>query len=111
TSGGTQVLAVAGDVSKQADVKRVIEELGESMPPLRGIIHAAGILDDGVISQQSPARFASIMGPKVQGSWHLHEATLGIPLDFFVCFSSIASLIGSPGQSNYAAGNAFMDTL
>ncbi len=111
SDAGIHVSAAAGDVSNKADVDRIIQEINESTAPLRGIVHAAGVLDDGVISQQTPERFKNIMAPKVQGSWNLHEATLDTPLDFFVCFSSIASLIGSPGQSNYAAGNAFMDAL
>jgi myxalamid-type polyketide synthase MxaB len=79
--------------------------------PLRGIIHAAGVLDDGVLLKQNWERFDRVMAPKVQGAWNLHLATQDLSLDFFVCFSSIASLIGSPGQGNYAAANAFMDAL
>ena len=108
--GVTPYIAIA-DVSVREDVERVINDIKKTMPPLRGIIHAAGVLDDGVITQQSPERFEKIMKPKVQGSWNLHELTLELPLDLFVCFSSVASLVGSPGQSNYAAGNAFMDLL
>lgn len=109
-AGVTPYVAVA-DVSIREDVERIIDDIKKTMPPLRGVIHAAGVLDDGVITQQSPERFDKIMRPKVQGSWNLHELTLELPLDFFVCFSSVASLIGSPGQSNYAAGNAYMDML
>lgn len=109
-AGVTCHVAVA-DVSVRKDVERVVNDIKETMPPLHGIIHAAGVLDDGVITQQSPERFEKIMQPKVQGSWNLHELTVDLPLDFFVCFSSVASLVGSPGQSNYAAGNAFMDLL
>nr|VFK61998.1 MAG: Phosphopantetheine attachment site [Candidatus Kentron sp. TUN]VFK71214.1 MAG: Phosphopantetheine attachment site [Candidatus Kentron sp. TUN] len=87
------------------------EEIEEKMPPLRGIIHAAGFLDDGVLVQQSMARFEKVMAPKVAGSWHLHTLTQEIPLDFFVCFSSVASLFGASGQGNYVAANAFMDAL
>jgi myxalamid-type polyketide synthase MxaB len=69
------------------------------------------VLDDGMLQQQSIERFRKVMAPKVQGSWNLHLYTKDLPLDFFICFSSAASLVGSPGQSNYAAGNAFMDAL
>ena len=79
--------------------------------PLRGIFHAAGALDDGVLPQQSWERFATVFGPKVSGAWNLHLATRGAPLDYFVLFSSASALLGKPGQSNYAAANAFLDAM
>jgi acyl carrier protein len=81
------------------------------MPPLRGIIHAAGVLDDGSLLQQSWSRFEKVMAPKIEGAWHLHALTQHMPLQFFVLFSAGAALLGSPGQSNYAAANAFLDGL
>jgi acyl carrier protein len=78
---------------------------------LRGIVHAAGVLDDGVLANQTAQRFARVMAPKVRGAWELHTQTQSLPLDFFVWFSSVASLLGSPGQGNYAAANAFLDGL
>ena len=108
---GAQVLVVQADVSKQSDVAKVLEQGRASMPPLRGIVHAAGVLDDGVLLQQNWERFTRVMTPKVKGAWNLHVLTQDMPLDFFVCFSSAASLLGSPGQGNYAAANAFMDAL
>jgi acyl carrier protein len=78
---------------------------------LRGIVHAAGVLDDGVLGNQTSERFARVMAAKVRGAWELHTRTQTLPLDFFVCFSSVASLLGSPGQGNYAAANAFLDGL
>ncbi|MDE5123241.1 MAG: KR domain-containing protein, partial [Trichodesmium sp. St19_bin1] len=81
------------------------------MPTLKGIIHAAGVLNDGTIQQMNWERFAQVMSPKLIGTWHLHTLTQNLSLDFFVCFSSIASMLGSPGQGNYAAANAFMDAL
>ena len=82
-----------------------------SLPPLRGVIHAAGMVDDAMLAEQSLARFARVMAPKVAGTWHLHTLTRELPLDFFVMFSSGAALLGSPGQGNYAAANSFMDAL
>lgn len=108
---GARVVLARGDVSKAEDVSRVLAQIRKTMPGLRGIIHCAGVLDDGVILQQSPERFRAVMGPKVEGSWNLHQHTLGEELDFFVLFSSAASLLGSQGQANYAAANAFMDML
>lgn len=81
------------------------------MPPLRGIIHAAGVLADGVLVQQNWERFSHVMAPKVSGAWYLHTLTLHQPLDFFVLFSSAAALLGSQGQANHAAANAFLDAL
>jgi malonyl CoA-acyl carrier protein transacylase len=108
---GAEVTVFEADVSNASHVARLVSELGATMPPLRGIVHAAGVLDDGVLIQQTWERFGRALAPKVDGTWNLHAATAGMPLDFFVCFSSVASLIGNAGQSNYAAGNAFMDAL
>lgn len=80
-------------------------------PPLKGIIHAAGVLDDGILQRQSPERFAKVMRPKVQGAWHLHQLTQDLPLDFFVLFSSVSATLGGMGQANYAAANACLDGL
>ncbi|MBW4633665.1 MAG: type I polyketide synthase [Iphinoe sp. HA4291-MV1] len=108
---GTRVLVASVDIAKQEDVAQLLHKVQATMPPLRGIIHAAGILDDGVLLQQNWERFVKVMAPKVQGTWHLHELTKELPLDFFVCFSSVAALFGSLGQGNYAAANTFMDVL
>ncbi|MEM6446994.1 MAG: SDR family NAD(P)-dependent oxidoreductase, partial [Cyanobacteria bacterium P01_D01_bin.123] len=107
----TELKVIAADVARPEDVEQLLAEIDASMPPLKGIIHAAGVLDDGVLQQQDWARFEKVMAPKVAGTWNLHQATQALPLDFFVCFSSIASLLGAPGQGNYAAANAFMDAL
>jgi myxalamid-type polyketide synthase MxaB len=79
--------------------------------PLRGIVHSAGVLDDGVLLQQDWSRFQRVMCSKVDGSWNLHQLSMDYSLDFFVLYSSGASFTGSPGQSNHAAANAFMDGL
>ena len=104
---GIQVKIIAADISKEEDVERVLA----SAPNLRGIVHAAGVLDDRMLTQQNPESFIKVAGPKVHGAWYLHRQTIEIPLDFFILFSSVASVMGSPGQSNYAAANAFMDAL
>lgn len=108
---GARVLVVKSDISKQHDVAQLLERIKTSMPPLRGVIHAAGVMDEGRLVEQNCERFTSVMAPKVDGAWNLHCLTRDLPLNFFVCFSSVASLLGSSGQGNYAAANAFMDAL
>ena len=108
---GAEVRVWQADVADYDQLARVLETINTSLPPLRGIIHAAGVLDDSVIVQQDRARFEKVFGPKVQGAWNLHLLTQSLPLDFFVLFSSASTVLGSVGQSNYAAANAFMDAL
>jgi acyl carrier protein/short-subunit dehydrogenase len=107
---GVQVRVEQADVSQGEHVARLLAAAA-TLPPLRGVIHAAGILDDGILFEQDDERLAKVMAPKVEGAWNLHVQTRAIPLDFFVLFSSMASLLGSAGQGNYAAGNAFLDAL
>jgi acyl carrier protein len=92
-------------------VDRALAGYLEDAVPLRGVVHAAGVLDDGILLQLDAGRFRSVMLPKVAGTWNLHRATETSALDFFVCFSSAAPVLGSRGQGNYAAANAFMDAL
>jgi acyl transferase domain-containing protein/7-keto-8-aminopelargonate synthetase-like enzyme/acyl carrier protein len=109
-AAGASVAEVRADVARAEDVSRLIEAC-QAQAPLRGVIHAAGVLDDGIHDRQTAERFARVMAPKVHGAWHLHTLTQEIPLDFFVLFSSMASVLGSAGQTNYAAANAFLDAL
>jgi NADP-dependent 3-hydroxy acid dehydrogenase YdfG/acyl carrier protein len=105
-----QVRYVQGDVSKAAELSRLLEGLrGE--PALGGILHTAGVLDDGILLEQSWERFEKVFAPKLVGAWNLHELTREEPLDFFVLFSSVAALLGPQGQANYAAANAGLDAL
>ena len=107
-SRGVTVTILRGDVSKKEQMHKVFREFRQ-LPPLRGIIHSAGLLDDGIIIQQNWERFEKVTAPKVQGAFLLHEFTRNLPLDFFILFSSAASMLGNPGQSNYVVGNSFMD--
>ena len=107
-AAGATVVAAQADIANENDVNRLI---GLCAKPLRGIVHAAGVLDDGITENQTAARFARVMAPKVQGAWLLHRYSQSEPLDFFVCFSSMASAMGAAGQINYAAANAFLDGL
>ncbi|WP_414514556.1 SDR family NAD(P)-dependent oxidoreductase [Nostoc sp. PCC 9305] len=108
---GVSVMVMQADVSVQSQVAEVLAEIGRSHPPLHGIIHAAGVLDDGVLLQQTWERFQRVMAPKVEGAWNLHALTQALPLDFFILFSSAASVLGSAGQANHCAANAFLDAL
>ena len=108
---GAHIAVVQGDVSREADIERILAAIAAAGPPLRGILHGAGALDDGVIVQQTWERFATVFEAKVDGAWLLHDRTHTLPLDFFVLFSSIASMLGSAGQMNHAGANAFMDAL
>lgn len=110
-AGGVQIVVARADISKAEDVARIIAEIEQSMPPLRGIVHAAGVLDDAMLLNLNRDRFHRVAAPKIQGAWNLHEQTLSQPLDFFILFSSAASLLGTPGQGNYVAANAFLDSL
>lgn len=104
---GIKIEVVQANISKYEDVQQVLSHCDN----IKGIIHAAGIIEDGLASSQSADSFVRVMAAKVSGTWHLHNLTKHLALDYFVCFSSVASLIGSAGQSNYAAANAFMDTF
>jgi len=108
---GAEIVIAKADVSQSDQLARVLAEIEQTIPPLKGVIHAAGALDDGILRQMTRDRFRSALAPKVAGAWNLHKQTLNAGLDFFVLFSSAAALIGSPGQANYSAGNAFLDGL
>ncbi len=105
---GTSVHVIQADVTVESEVAQL---LAACPKPLHGIIHLAGVLDDGVLSRQTVTRFENVMAPKVNGAWHLHHLTQDVALDFFVCFSSNASLLENGGQGNYVAANAFLDGL
>jgi acyl transferase domain-containing protein/NAD(P)-dependent dehydrogenase (short-subunit alcohol dehydrogenase family)/acyl carrier protein len=108
---GVQVLPVAADIAQRLDVERCLREAALHMPPIRGIFHAAAVLDDGPIEHLKPEQLDRAMQPKAMGAWNLHTLTQHLPIDCFVLFSSIASLIGSPGQASYVAANTFLDAL
>jgi NADPH:quinone reductase-like Zn-dependent oxidoreductase/NADP-dependent 3-hydroxy acid dehydrogenase YdfG len=109
-SRGARVTVAAVDVSDRASLGDTLAAIPPELP-LRGVVHAAGVLDDGVLVEQTGERFAHVMSPKVTGAWNLHELTREAELDFFVLFSSVAATFGSAGQGPYAAGNAFLDAL
>jgi acyl transferase domain-containing protein/acyl carrier protein len=107
---GADVRVERADVSRAQEVERVLAALPAGAP-LRGVVHAAGVIDDAPVVKQDRERFARVLAPKAAGAWALHEATKDADLDFFVLFSSASAILGSPGQSNYAAANALLDGL
>ena len=108
---GTRVTVHQVDVADSREVQRLVSGMHTTDTPIRGVIHAAGVLDDGLLQAQTWERLRTVMAPKVAGAWNLHNATRDLELDFFVCFSSSTALLGAGGQANYAAANAFMDGL
>ncbi len=108
---GATVVAFQADVADEARLKQLLADIENTMPTLRGVIHSAGVLDDGALLQQNWSRFQTVFAPKVTGGYLLHALTRQMPLDFFILFSSASAVLGSPGQSNHAAANAFLDAL
>ena len=108
---GAEVVLVQADVGDPRQMELVLARMDRTMPPLRGVIHGVGVLDDGILLHQTWDRFARVLSPKVDGAWNLHTLTADRELDFFVLYSSAVSLMGSPGQANHAAANAFLDGL
>lgn len=108
---GAQVVVAQADVSNAFQLTRLLTSLEQSSPPLRGIIHAAGVYDEGLLQQLHWEHFVRVTAPKVQGAWNLHTLTQKLPLDFFVLFSSASSLFGGVNQAHYAAANTFLDAL
>ncbi|MFI7195819.1 SDR family NAD(P)-dependent oxidoreductase [Nocardia nova] len=107
---GARVSVVACDVADAAAVRAVVAGIGPDAP-LIGVVHAAGVLDDGVLDSLTAPRIEAVLRPKVDGAWHLHEQIGTRELRFFMLFSSVSGLLGGPGQANYAAANAFLDAL
>ncbi|WP_149824438.1 type I polyketide synthase [Streptomyces tailanensis] len=110
TALGTEVEVAACDIADGAALADVLGRIGDDLP-LRGVVHCAGILADGVVAELTPERLAQVLRPKVDGAAHLHRLTAQLPLDLFLLVSSAAGVVGNAGQGNYAAANVFLDQL
>jgi amino acid adenylation domain-containing protein/thioester reductase-like protein len=107
---GVRVTVVTGDVAKPDSVSAIMATFNENRP-LRGVVHAAGVVDSGVLSTMTQQRCETTIAPKAYGAWNLHQATRDMDLDLFMMFSSISGVMGMPGLANYAAANTFLDAL
>jgi len=110
-SRGVTVHAAACDVTDAQAVTALLQHIDGNMPPLKGIVHAAMVIDDGLVRSATAEQIQRVLAPKVLGALHLDAATRGLPLDFFVMFSSGTTLFGNPGQANYVAANAWLEGL
>ncbi len=108
---GASIRLAQADISDATAVEQLFAQLQADLPPLRGIVHAAGVLDDGVVLEQTWPRAAKVLAPKVQGGWLLAKHARAGTLDFFVCYSSATGVLASGGQTPYAMANAFLDGL
>ncbi|HKP40452.1 SDR family NAD(P)-dependent oxidoreductase [Mycobacterium sp.] len=106
-----RIHTVATDLGDEAQVSTLLRWIRSELPPLGGVAHLAGVIDDALLPQQNLERFRKTLAPKAFGAWHLHRLTADDPLEFFVLYSSGTSVLGSPGQANYAAANAMLDGL
>ena len=108
---GVTVRVELADVTDAGAVDAMLERIKGDLPPLGGVIHSVGVLADASLANQTWERIEQVLWPKVLGAWHLHRATADSDLDLFVLFSSVAGILGNPGQANHAAANAFLDQL
>ncbi|MGX1812219.1 SDR family NAD(P)-dependent oxidoreductase [Nocardia sp. NPDC055321] len=110
TGLGAVVDVAACDVADRQALAAVISAIAPERP-LIGVVHAAGVLADGVIESMTPDQVDRVLAPKIEGAWNLHELTAHLDLSAFVLFSSMSGIMGGPGQANYAAANSFLDAL
>jgi acyl transferase domain-containing protein/NADPH:quinone reductase-like Zn-dependent oxidoreductase/acyl carrier protein/NADP-dependent 3-hydroxy acid dehydrogenase YdfG len=110
-AGGTEVEVVSGDIASSDTVDRLVATAGATGLALRGVLHAAAVVEDSILTNITDELVERDWAPKVYGAWHLHRATITQPLDWFCSFSSAAALLGSPGQGAYAAANSWLDAF
>lgn len=108
---GVRVYATACDVTDREALQQLLLTLKQELPPLKGVVHAATVIEDGLLRTMDSAQLERVLAPKILGAWHLHELTAHCKLDYFVLFSSATTLFGNPGQGNYVAANSWLEAL
>lgn len=108
---GVRVAVYACDVADPSALQQVFAEVQANLPSLAGVVHAAMVLDDGLVRNMTAERFRKVLAPKVAGAWNLHQLTADLALDFFAMYSSITTYLGNPGQANYVAANMYLESL
>ncbi|MEU9923471.1 type I polyketide synthase [Streptomyces griseoluteus] len=108
---GGDTTVVLGDIARPGTAERLVEAATKGGLPLRGVVHCAMVLDDAALNTIRDDQLERVWAPKVTGAWNLHRATAGAPLDWFVVYSSMSSLLGNAGQGAYAAANAWLDAF
>jgi phthiocerol/phenolphthiocerol synthesis type-I polyketide synthase C len=111
TAAGAKISVFAADVTDESRMAEVIAEIKRDLPPIRGVVHAAMVLDDRIILRLDHDSLHRALDPKIVGAWVLHQATLDLSLDFFVLYSSVTTFMANPGQANYVAGCSYLETL
>jgi NADPH:quinone reductase-like Zn-dependent oxidoreductase/acyl carrier protein len=110
-AAGARVEVHCADVARFDDLRRVFQQIGQDLPPLKGVVHAAMVLEDALLHNLGRDSLQRVLAPKMLGARHLHELTLEMSLDFFVLYSSATTSFGNPGQSSYVAANMYLESL
>jgi polyketide synthase 5 len=108
---GPDVVVECGDIARADTADRLVAAATATGLPVRGVLHAAGVVEDAALAEIADGLLARDWAPKVSGAWNLHQATAGQPVDWFCSFSSTAALLGSPGRGAYAAANSWLDAF
>ncbi|OSC39379.1 sulfolipid-1 biosynthesis phthioceranic/hydroxyphthioceranic acid synthase [Mycobacterium decipiens] len=108
---GSDVVVECGDIAEVGTAEKLVAAATATGLPLRGVLHAAAVVEDATLANITEELIERDWAPKVYGAWHLHQATADQPLDWFCSFSSAAALVGSPGQGAYAAANSWLDAF
>jgi phthiocerol/phenolphthiocerol synthesis type-I polyketide synthase C len=108
---GVAVHEFSADIADAAQLAALLHRMQREMPPLRGIIHCAAVIEDASLVKMTEATFHDVLRPKIAGAWNLHQQTLDRKLDFFVMYSSATTLFGNEGQGNYVAANLYLEAL
>ena len=110
-AAGARVQVCAADVARFDDLHKVFQQIAQDLPPLKGVVHAAMVLEDALVRNLGRDSLQRVLAPKMLGARHLHELTRDLPLDFFILYSSATTTLGNPGQGSYVAANMYLESL